>query len=123
MSSTARRRARPLFLVNEGLAFLLEVVALVLLGWWGATRDLPVGGAVALAVVAPLGAAVLWGAFAAPKARWSVPLAAQLGVKAVVFGAGAAALLALAGGVAAGCFAGVVVLNTAAATYHRRAAA
>ncbi|MER5728028.1 YrdB family protein [Streptomyces sp. NPDC002138] len=120
MSSTARRRAaHPLFLVNEGLAFLLEVAALVLLGWWGATRSLPVGGAVALAVGAPLGAAVLWGAFAAPKARLRVPLAVQLAVKAVVFGAGALALLGLGHGVAAACFAVATLLNTTAATYHR----
>ncbi|WP_407839642.1 YrdB family protein [Streptomyces sp. DSM 116496] len=107
------------FLANEGLAFLLELLALGLLAWWGYTRDIGRAGSLALAVAAPLAAAVLWGMFAAPKARYAVPLAAQLGVKAVVFGAAALALLALGQRLPSLWFTVVVVLNTALATYYR----
>ncbi|MDD9381825.1 YrdB family protein [Streptomyces sp. ZAF1911] len=107
------------FLANEGLAFLLELLALGLLAWWGCTRDIGRAGSLALAVAAPLAAAVLWGMFAAPKARYAVPLAAQLGVKAVVFGAAALALLALGQRLPSLWFTVIVVVNTALATYYR----
>ncbi|MCX4777713.1 YrdB family protein [Streptomyces sp. NBC_01264] len=107
------------FLANEGLAFLLELLALGLLAWWGWTRDIGRAGSVALAVAAPLAAAVLWGMFAAPKARYAVPLAAQLGVKAVVFGSAALALLALGQRLPSLWFTVVIVVNTALATYYR----
>ncbi len=105
--------AQSFFLVNEGLAFVLEVVALGVLAWWGSAV------ALWLAVAAPLAAAALWGAFAAPKARFSVPLAAQLAVKALVFGGAALALLALGQRAAGLWFAGTVLVNTALATYYR----
>ncbi|MFK0047234.1 DUF2568 domain-containing protein [Streptomyces sp. NPDC090741] len=113
MSGVTRPGARSFFLVNEGLAFVLEVVALGILAWWGSTA------ALWLAVAAPLAAAVLWGAFAAPKARFAVPLAAQLAVKALVFGAAALALLALGQRAVGLWFAGTVLVNTALATYYR----
>lgn len=107
------------FLVNEGLAFLLELLILVVLAWWGFSRDIGWAGSLGLAVAAPAGAAVLWGMFAAPKARFTVPLAAQLGVKAVVFGAAALALLALGQRQPALWFAVAVVVNTALSSYYR----
>ncbi|WP_328298103.1 YrdB family protein [Streptomyces sp. NBC_00435] len=118
-SSALPAPVRAFFLVNEGLAFLLEVLALGLLAWWGLARDIGRVGSVALAVAAPLATAVLWGLFAAPKARFAVPLAAQLGVKALVFGAAALALLALGQRSWALWFTGAVLLNTALATYYR----
>ncbi|MGI5166084.1 DUF2568 domain-containing protein [Spirillospora sp. CA-253888] len=52
-------------MANEGLAFVLEALALILLAWWGFTT----GGALVLHVLpgigAPVSAAVLWGMFAA----------------------------------------------------------
>ncbi|MER7462552.1 YrdB family protein [Streptomyces sp. NPDC097981] len=105
--------ARPFLLANEGLALVLELVAFGALTWWGSTTGLW------LAVAAPLAAAVLWGAFAAPKARFAVPLAAQLAVKALVFGAAALALLALGQRAGSLWFAGIVLVNTALATYYR----
>ncbi|WP_405494010.1 YrdB family protein [Streptomyces sp. NBC_00096] len=118
-SSPLSPPVRAFFLVNEGLAFLLEVLALGLLAWWGFTRDIGRVGSIALAVAAPLAAAVLWGLFAAPKARFTVPLAAQLGVKAVVYGAAALALLALGQRSWALWFTAVVLVNTVLATYYR----
>ncbi|MFZ3496904.1 YrdB family protein [Streptomyces sp. 5.8] len=118
-SSSLPPAVKVFFLANEGLAFLLELLALGLLAWWGFTRDIGRVGSIALAVAAPLAAAVLWGMFAAPKARFAVPLAAQLGVKAVVFGAATLALLALGQRLPSLWFAVIVVANTALATFYR----
>lgn len=77
---------RPWWAANELLAFLLEVAALACLFWWGfALADnlalqLLTGTAVLAAAV------VLWGLFAAPRARFRPPLAGVLAVKALVLG-------------------------------------
>ena len=78
-----------------GLRFLLELAALAALGWWGSTVHW------ALAVLAPVAAAALWGALVAPKAARRLRDPARLVVELVVFfGAGAA--LAAAGHAALG---------------------
>ncbi|MFD7262712.1 DUF2568 domain-containing protein [Streptomyces sp. NPDC059874] len=105
--------------VNDVVAFFLELVALAALAWWGYTRDIGRVWSIGLAVAAPAAAAVLWGAFAAPKAAYAVPLTAQLAVKAVVFGAAALALYALGWRTGALWFGGIVLVNTALVTYHR----
>ncbi|MEU6566876.1 YrdB family protein [Streptomyces parvulus] len=110
---------RAFLLANDVLAFLLELLALGLLAWWGFTRDIGWAGSLALGVATPLAAAVLWGLFAAPKARYAIPHAARLGVKAVVFGAAALALLALGHRIPALWFAAAVLVNTALTSYHR----
>ena len=106
-------------LVNEALAFLIEMVALGLLAYWGVR----IGGStvtrVALAVALPLAAAVLWGLFAAPRARFAVPLVPRLLVKAIVFGAATAALATTGHPVWAAAFAAVALVNTASATIWR----
>ncbi|MHB9848064.1 YrdB family protein [Streptomyces sp. Tue6028] len=108
--------------VNEGLAFLLELLALGALAWWGwrstgeIWRILP-------AVAAPGAAALLWGMFAAPRARFKVPATAVLLVKAMVFGSATAALWVVRGQVWAVTFALVVLANTALLTMDRSAAA
>jgi hypothetical protein len=59
--------------LNLPLKFLLELGALAAVGLWGASV---VGGVAAalLAVGLPVVVAVLWGAFAAPRARRRLPL-------------------------------------------------
>ncbi|MFC9595360.1 DUF2568 domain-containing protein [Streptomyces sp. NPDC056944] len=112
----------PLHVVNEGLAFLLELAALAVLAWWGWEAAENVALRLLIAVAAPALAAVVWGLFAAPKARYRVPLAGVLLVKALVFGAAALALLGLERPVWAVVFAAVALVNTALATVDRRAA-
>jgi len=94
--------------------FLLELCLLGALAWWGfATGD----GAVAqvlLGVGAPVAAAVVWGMFIAPKARYPVPLAVWIGLQVVLFGAAALGLAAVASTGLAVVFAVVVVLHGAA---------
>ncbi|MEU6894660.1 YrdB family protein [Streptomyces sp. NPDC046557] len=111
---------RPWFTANEGLAFLVEIVALAVLAWWGyrtggggVTGGLLAAGTLAV-TIAP------WGLFAAPKARFPLPLAGVLTVKALVLGGSAAALYALDHHTAALLWAAVVVANTAVAETLRR---
>ncbi|TYC15131.1 DUF2568 domain-containing protein [Actinomadura syzygii] len=106
---------------NEGLAFLLEVVAIVALAWWGFSTGGNVLVNVVLGVGAPLAAILLWGTFAAPKARYKVALPFVLMVKAVVFGAGALALYGVDRPGWAIAFAVVAFVNTALATADREA--
>lgn len=111
----------PLHVLNEGLAFLLEVAALAVLAWWGWQSGGTTALRLALAVAAPAVAAVLWGMFAAPKARTPLPTAGVLVVKALVFGAAVAALYALGRHGTAAVLAAVVTVNTALATLDRNA--
>ncbi|MDV3223415.1 YrdB family protein [Intrasporangium sp.] len=95
---------------NDLVAFLVELVAFVLIGTWGYRAGGPAWAKVGLAIGLVLLAATAWGMFAAPRARFRIPWVTLL-VKVVVLGAAVAAgftILPLAWAVA---FAAVVVLN------------
>ncbi|PBC70643.1 uncharacterized protein DUF2568 [Streptomyces sp. TLI_235] len=111
---------RPWFAANELLAFVLELAALVLLAWWGVAAGDGAVAKVLLGVGLPAAAIVLWGLFAAPRARFRPPLPGVLLVKAVVLGGGAAALYGLGHHAAAYVLAAVIVVNTALAETFRR---
>jgi hypothetical protein len=111
-----------LHVLNEGLAFLLELAALAALAWWGFTTGGNVIVHIVLGLGTPVAAMVLWGMFAAPRARFKVALPFVLLVKAVVFGAGALALYGAGHPALAVAFAVVALLNTALATLDRDAA-
>jgi hypothetical protein len=83
-----RARALPprVHAVNESLALIIELAMLAALAWWGATVHGAIATRVLLAVAAPLAAGVVWGLFAAPRARIRMPVLGVLAVKAVVFG-------------------------------------
>jgi uncharacterized protein DUF2568 len=100
---------------NEVLAFFLELAALAFLCWWGFAT-----GSVALGIGAPLAAAVVWGLFAAPRARFSLPRIGVLAVKVLVFGSATAALAAVGQPVPAAVFAVIVVVNLAVEQRRRR---
>lgn len=106
-------------LVNEGLAFVLELAALAALAYWGFTAE-GVAAKIVLGVGAPVVAAVVWGLFAAPRATVALPLPGVLLVKAIVFGAAVAALAVRGDAVPAIVFAVLVVANTAYVTVVRR---
>ncbi|MFJ9341292.1 DUF2568 domain-containing protein [Streptomyces sp. NPDC101733] len=67
-------------------------------------------------------AAVLWGAFAAPRARHPVPTPVALAVRALVFGAAALAIAGLGQRPEALGYAGVALVDTAPVTAYRSAA-
>lgn len=112
----------PAHLANEALAFLMELLALASLAWWGAT----VGGGLFLSLLLgiglPLAAAVIWGATASPKARVRLPIAGVLAVKAGVFGAAMLALDGLGHRTLAILYGVVAAANTVIATLDRNAA-
>lgn len=108
--------------LNEVLAFLLELVAIGCLAWWGFGTDGGVVARTALGLGLPLAGVVLWGLFAAPKARVRLPLAGVLAVKALVFGGGAWGVHARGHTAAAVVLAAVTAVNTAVAETARRRA-
>lgn len=110
---------KPFYLLNEGLAFLLELFTLGALGWWGFHVTGNVIGSLLLGLGSPAAAAVLWGMFAAPKARFTIPLPGVLLVKTLVFTACTAALYDLGDHARAEGFAVVAILNTVVITLGR----
>lgn len=79
---------RPWFAANEVLAFVLELVAIGALAWWGSTAQEGAAASAALGIGTPAAAVALWGLFAAPRAHFSLPLPGVLAVKALVLGGG-----------------------------------
>jgi hypothetical protein len=79
---------------NLAARFVLELCALSALAYWGfVTGQSPLAKAL-LGLGAPLLAAIAWGSFVAPKARWPAPEPWRLLVEVLVFGAAAAGLYA-----------------------------
>lgn len=112
----------PLRYLNEGLAFVVELVALGVLAWWG----FHTGSGILLHLLLGLGApalmAVTWGLIAAPKAKYKLPVPLVFGYKLLVFGLTSAALYAVGAHAFAIVFAVVTLLNTVLVTLDRNAA-
>lgn len=115
------RLSEPLHLVNEGLAFLIELLALAALAWWGAQAGSGLFVHLLLGIGTPLVAAVIWGVFASPKATVKLPLAGVLGVKALVFGAALFGLDLLGHRTSAILFGVIAAAVTVAGTLDREA--
>lgn len=111
---------RPWWAANEALAFVLELVAIGSLCWWGLATGDGLATRLLLGIGLPAAAIALWGTFAAPRARVRLPLAGVLVVKAVVLGGGALAVYGVGHPVAAVVLAVVIVVNTALAETFRR---
>lgn len=94
---------------NFALLFLLELVALAAIGWWGFKTGSGMSSWL-LGLGIPAGAAVLWGMYAAPHAVQDIPWMA-VAVKVLVFSDATVALLICAGPRWALIFATVLVLN------------
>ncbi len=99
---------------NLGLRFLLELCLLAALAYVGLQVS------VVLAVLAPLVAAVVWGLFVSPKARFPLPLGLWLAVQAVLFGAAIIGLVAVGSVVLGVVFGVLVVANLALILFWRR---
>jgi hypothetical protein len=112
---------KPLHLVNEGLAFLLELAALGILSWWGFSTGHGLLLHLVLGLGAPAAAITVWTLFAAPKARFQLAMPFVLLVKAVVFGSAALAYGSLGHQGPALAFAVVALVNTALAAVDREA--
>jgi hypothetical protein len=113
---------RPLHLLNEGLAFLIELVMLVAsCAWAWRSADTTPGGVLRAAAVA-IAIGLTWGAFASPKARVRLPLGGVLAVKVALFLLATLAIDALAGRGPAIAFAVVAIANATLAGLDREAA-
>ncbi|MDN3354660.1 YrdB family protein [Actinomadura sp. DC4] len=108
-------------MANEGLAFLIELLALASLAWWGASTGSGLVVHLLLGIGTPLVAAVVWGAAASPKATVRLPLAGVLAVKALVFGAALFGLDGLGHRTLAVLFGVVAAANTTVAAVDREA--
>jgi hypothetical protein len=106
---------------NEALAFLLELAMLAGLAWWGASQHASPISRVLLAVGAPLAAAVVWGLLAAPRARFRMPAAGVLVVKALMFVVTAVAVYAAGLHVVAIVVGVIAFLNAGVAAVDRDA--
>ncbi|GGU95523.1 hypothetical protein GCM10010182_09950 [Actinomadura cremea] len=111
----------PLHVVNEGLAFLIELAAFAAIAWWGFTVGDAVLVNVVLGIGGPAAGIALWSLFAAPKARFDAGLPIVLLVKALVFAAAALAVLGVGHPVLAAAFAAIALVNTVLATLDRDA--
>ena len=100
---------------NLGLRFALELCLLAALAYVGLQLN------VVLAVVAPLVAAIAWGLFVSPKARYPLSRTPWIAMQAVLFGAAVVGLI-VAGSVVLGIvFAVAVVVNLALVLFwHQR---
>jgi hypothetical protein len=95
---------------NDVLRFLLELGALAALAYWGfSTREGAAAGA--LGRGAPVAAAVFWGLFVAPMARFPVSRASRVVLGLVVFGLAAAALADAGEAILAIVFGALALLN------------
>jgi uncharacterized protein DUF2568 len=101
-------------IANLGLRFLLELALLAALAYWGWHEQ-----GVALAILLPLLAAVVWGAFVAPKARFPVPVPVRLAIELTLFGLAVAGLFAAGADALGFAFAAVVILSGAIHYGHR----
>ena len=96
---------------NLALRFLLELCALVALGYWGFKTGNTTIAKIALGVGAPLVAAVVWAVFVSPQASVQLPGLVVLVLQVLVFGSAAAALVATGHRAMALVFVVTVVIN------------
>jgi hypothetical protein len=77
--------------MNSVLRFLLEVLALIILGYWGFHFN-GVLKKVFLGIGTPVLAAVIWGTFGSPKAPYKLEGIGRLALEILIFGSAALAL-------------------------------
>jgi uncharacterized protein DUF2568 len=98
---------------NLALRFLLELCALAALGYWAFQAGDTLLVKIALAAGAPLIAAIVWGAFIAPRASVPVPTWLWLVLQVAVFGCAATGLVAAGQRTLAVVFVLAVLINCA----------
>ena len=97
--------------LNLALRFILEVLALVALGYWGfnAGRGTAIRWILALGI--PIVAVVLWALFVSPQATLEVPVAVRIAIELAILGAAALALFVTGHPALGIAYAAVVVAN------------
>jgi len=97
--------------LNLGVRFLLEILALIILGYWGFKTQHGTILKVVIGIGAPLLFAVIWGMFGAPKARFGLRGFPFLFLELIVFGLPFVALLVTEKTTLASLYGVVVILN------------
>jgi hypothetical protein len=109
-------------LVNEGLAFVVELLALAGLAWWGAETGGGLFVHLLLGIGTPLAAIVVWALFVSPKARVELPLSGAVAMKALIFGTAMICIDVLGHRTLAIAFGIIAAANTVIATLDHNAA-
>jgi hypothetical protein len=97
--------------INLALRFFLEILALVIYGYWGFQVSQGVFMKYLLGVGTPLLVAVVWGMFGSPKAPYGLTGASFLLLEIILFGLPAVALFFSGKQTWALVYAGVTVIN------------
>ncbi|MCM3570159.1 YrdB family protein [Neobacillus mesonae] len=79
--------------INLAIRFLLEICALMALGYWGFHTGNGKVTKALLGVGVPILIAVIWGVFGSPKAKFKLSMTPQIFLELVVFGIPVIALL------------------------------
>lgn len=79
-------------MLNLGVRFLLEIMALIILGYWGFQVSQGTILKITAGIGTPLLAAVIWGMFGAPKASYLLTGFPFLLLEIIIFGLPAVAL-------------------------------
>lgn len=108
-SETQRTMDDPLAAATAAVRLLVEVIALVALGYWGYRTAGPAPG-IGLA----LGVAAVWSAFGAPAAPRRLPDPWRFGLELLVTGGAAVALAVVADPVLGAAFGVLAVVNAVA---------
>lgn len=106
--------------MNLGVAFLLELGAVVAYGYWGFVVGPNTLAKIALGLGAPALAIIVWAIFGAPKSTTQLQGAAYLALQAVFFGGGALALVVAGQRDLGIAFALIALVNSTAAAIWRQ---
>ena len=99
--------------LNLGLAFLLELLLALAVGFCAYALPLSLPLKAGLTVLAPAVLILFWSLFLAPKARSRMPMPGLLLTKLVLFGASAAGLYGVGGTGPAIAFGALILVNMA----------
>src|SRR5688572_23753388 len=93
------------------ITFFLELAMLRALGYWGWHMGDAFLSKIVLVISTPSSAAIIWGAFMSPKAKWRLKGLAYLALKSVLFGWAALSLYAAGQPTLAIIFVVIAVIN------------
>jgi hypothetical protein len=97
--------------MNLALRFILELCALLAVGYWGFKTGSGFGLKIGFGIGVPLFMAIIWGAFGAPKAAVQLSAGLHLFLEFMIFGLPVVALLAAGNPRLAWVYAVIAVIN------------
>ncbi len=99
-------------MANAGVRLVIELVSLVVFGYWGYSIGRTPGFKLGFAVAAPLIVALIWGVFGSPAAPYRLEYPWRLGLELLILGGAAAGLFLLDRPMLAVVFVVLAALNT-----------